>query len=55
MNIEVITLLLSSINRRIDFNLPARFYSRDEVEDLLKQVARIIDRDIFNYIKESEE
>ena len=53
---EIINITLSSIQKRISLPLEDRFYSIDEVKDLLKITVGVIDDTIYEYLeKESEE
>ena len=52
---EIINITLSSIHKQISLPLEDRFYSIDEVKDLLKFTVRTIDQTIYGYLeKESE-
>ena len=48
----VLTLILSSIHKRVDVPLDARFYSFDEVRELLAHIVRTIDRCAFEHIQD---
>ena len=52
---EIVNIILSSIHKQISVPLEDRFYSIDEVKDLLKFTVRTIDQTIYGYLeKESE-
>lgn len=48
----ILTLILSSIHKRVDVPLDVRFYSFDEVRDLLATVVRTIDIKVFEHIQD---
>ena len=53
---EIINITLSSIHKQVSVPLEDRFYSIDEVKDLLKFAVGTIDHTIYGYLeKESEE
>ena len=52
---ETVNITLSSVHRQISFDLPAKFYSRDEVEELIKDIFKIVDRDVFEVIYKKKE
>ena len=52
---EIINITLSSIHKKISLPLEDRFYSIDEVKDLLNFTAGIIDHTIYEYLENESE
>lgn len=49
---EIVDITLSSIHRQISIPLVARFYSMEEVKELLKDAVNVIDHSIYRYLEE---
>ena len=52
---EIINITLSSIHKQISVPLEDRFYSIDEVKDLLKITVGVIDHTIYGYLEKEGE
>lgn len=52
---EIVNITLSSIQKQVSIPLEARFYSMEEVKDILKSFAISVDHSFYRYLEEESE
>lgn len=52
---EIVNITLSSIQKQVSIPLEARFYSMEEVKDILKSFAIGVDHSFYRYLEEESE